>query len=73
MPEPDRETGMELLNSGEFGRVESAYVPARVQKRTSGVAKRLWMRELKPKSVNSLSVGEVKQGFVCVCMCCLQV
>ncbi|GJJ73402.1 DDB1- and CUL4-associated factor 11 [Entomortierella parvispora] len=57
MPEPDLETGKALLNSGEFGRVESAYAPANMRKRKS-VQKKLWMRELKPKSVNSLSLGE---------------
>ncbi|KAK3814267.1 MAG: WD40-repeat-containing domain protein [Benniella sp.] len=55
-PEPDRERGNELLNSGEFGRVNSAYVPPRENKRN--VAGRLWMRELKPRSVNPLALGE---------------
>lgn len=58
MPEPDLETGKEILNSGEFGRVESAYAPSHMQKRKS-IQKKLWMRELKPKSVNSMSLGEV--------------
>ena len=64
MPEPDLETGRELLNSGEFGRVESAYAPSHMQKRKS-VQKKLWMRQLKPKSVNPMSLGEVnsKQRF----------
>ncbi|KAG0200580.1 hypothetical protein BGX28_006404 [Mortierella sp. GBA30] len=56
MPEPDREKGSELLNSGDFGRVDSAYVPAKENKRN--VARKLWMRELKPRMINSLALGE---------------
>lgn len=58
-PEPDQERGNELLNSGEFGRVSSAYVPPRENKRN--VARRLWMRELKPRSINPLALGEVSR------------
>ncbi|KAG0050738.1 hypothetical protein BGZ83_004485 [Gryganskiella cystojenkinii] len=58
MPEPDLEMGRELLNSGEFGRVESAYVPNTQQRKQNGLSKKLWMRELKPRAVNTLSLGE---------------
>ncbi|KAF9292044.1 hypothetical protein BGZ68_000612 [Mortierella alpina] len=54
--EPDREKGLELINSGEFGRVESAYIPARELKKN--VARKLWMRELKSRKINPLSLGE---------------
>ncbi|KAG0367553.1 hypothetical protein BGZ54_003675 [Gamsiella multidivaricata] len=57
IPEPDREKGIELLNSGEFGRVDSAYIPAKDFKKKS-IARRLWMRELKPRSINPLGLGE---------------
>ncbi|KAF9357089.1 hypothetical protein BGX26_004263 [Mortierella sp. AD094] len=56
MPEPDREKGNELLNSGEFGRVDSAYVPSIENKKD--LARKLWMRQLKPRSVNPLALGE---------------
>ncbi|KAF9962032.1 hypothetical protein BGZ72_000099 [Mortierella alpina] len=56
IPEPDREKGSELINSGEFGRVESAYTPARELKKN--VARKLWMRELKSRKINPLSLGE---------------
>ena len=65
IPEPDLETGRELLNSGEFGRVESAYVPKTHQRR-KGLSKKLWMRELNPRAVNTLSVGEVKKFWVLI-------
>jgi hypothetical protein len=57
IPEPDTEKGNELLNSGEFGRVDSAYIPPKDNKKN--VARKLWMRQLKPWSVNPLSIGEV--------------
>ncbi|KAF9108569.1 hypothetical protein BGX29_010175 [Mortierella sp. GBA35] len=56
IPEPDIEKGNELLNSGEFGRVDSAYIPSKDNKKN--VARKLWMRQLKPRSVNPLSIGE---------------
>ncbi|KAF9103458.1 hypothetical protein BGX27_010560, partial [Mortierella sp. AM989] len=56
IPEPDREKGNELLNSGEFGRVDSAYIPASGNKKN--LAQKLWMRQLKPRSVNPLALGE---------------
>ncbi|KAF9576494.1 hypothetical protein EC968_007972 [Mortierella alpina] len=56
MPEPDREKGCELINSGEFGRVDSAYIPARELKKN--VSSKLWMRELKSRKINPLSLGE---------------
>lgn len=57
IPEPDTEKGNELLNSGEFGRVESAYIPSKDNKKN--VTRKLWMRQLKPRTVNPLSIGEV--------------
>ncbi|KAF9547381.1 hypothetical protein EC957_008568 [Mortierella hygrophila] len=56
IPEPDIEKGNELLNSGEFGRVESAYIPSKDNKKS--VIRKLRMRELKPRTVNPLSIGE---------------
>ncbi|KAF9994669.1 hypothetical protein BGZ79_000543, partial [Entomortierella chlamydospora] len=56
IPEPDREKGNELLNSGEFGRVDSAYVPSKENKKN--LARKLWMRQVKPRSVNPLALGE---------------
>lgn len=57
IPEPDTEKGNELLNSGEFGRVESAYIPSKDNKKN--ITRKLWMRQLKPRTVNPLSIGEV--------------
>ncbi|KAG0267983.1 hypothetical protein BGZ95_002686 [Linnemannia exigua] len=56
IPEPDTEKGNELLNSGEFGRVSSAYMPSKDHKKN--VARKLWMRQLKPRSINPLSISE---------------
>ncbi|KAG0286871.1 hypothetical protein BGZ96_009096 [Linnemannia gamsii] len=56
IPEPDIEKGNELLNSGEFGRVDSAYIPFKDNKKN--ITRKLWMRSLKPRTVNPLSIGE---------------
>ncbi|KAF9920875.1 hypothetical protein FBU30_009183 [Linnemannia zychae] len=56
IPEPDTEKGNELLNSGEFGRVDSAYIPSKDNKKS--VTRKLWMRQLKPRTINPLSIGE---------------
>jgi WD repeat-containing protein 23 len=57
IPEPDTEKGNEILNSGEFGRVDSAYIPSKDNRKN--ITRKLWMRELKPRTVNPLSIGEV--------------
>ncbi|KAG0250186.1 hypothetical protein BG011_008590 [Mortierella polycephala] len=56
IPEPDREKGNELLNSGEFGRVDSAFVPSNM--RNKSASRKLWMRQLKPRTIDPLSIGE---------------
>ncbi|KAG0320450.1 hypothetical protein BGZ97_000162 [Linnemannia gamsii] len=56
IPEPDTEKGNEILNSGEFGRVDSAYIPSKDNRKN--ITRKLWMRELKPRTVNPLSIGE---------------
>ncbi|KAG0288420.1 hypothetical protein BGZ98_004266, partial [Dissophora globulifera] len=56
IPEPDREKGKELLDSGEFGRVDSAYLPSNRNKRS--LVQKLWMRELTPRSVTPTTIGE---------------
>ena len=57
IPEPNHQKGKELLNSGEFGRVDSAYLPSNEIKRN--LVQKLWLRELKPRSVTPLALGEV--------------
>ncbi|KAG0330683.1 hypothetical protein BG004_002039 [Podila humilis] len=56
-PEPDNEKGREILNSGDFGVVETAHSP--VSTPSSNVTRKLWMRQLDPRSVNTTSFGEV--------------
>ncbi|KAG0228770.1 hypothetical protein BGX31_006448 [Mortierella sp. GBA43] len=55
IPEPDKEKGQEVLNTGEFGRVDSACVPS-WEKRN--FTQRLWKRQLRPWSVDPVSIGE---------------
>ncbi|KAF9431424.1 hypothetical protein BGZ76_000321 [Entomortierella beljakovae] len=57
IPEPDSDKGKELINSGEFGRVDSAYIPT-VENTKKNLVRKLWMRQLKPRSVNHLTLGE---------------
>lgn len=56
-PEPDYQKGREILNSGDFGAVESAHLPAAVKMKN--VSRKLWMRQLNPRVVNTTSIGEV--------------
>ncbi|KAG0088993.1 hypothetical protein BGZ92_005430 [Podila epicladia] len=55
-PEPDYEKGGEILNSGDFGAVESAYLTTAVPMKN--VFRKLWMRQLNPRVVNTTSIGE---------------
>ncbi|KAF9308558.1 hypothetical protein BG003_010938 [Podila horticola] len=56
MPEPDYQKGGEILNSGDFGTVESAHLTAAVPMKN--VSRKLWMRQLNPRVVNTTSIGE---------------
>ncbi|KAF9217529.1 hypothetical protein BGZ59_003542 [Podila verticillata] len=55
-PEPDYQKGREILNSGDFGAVESAHLPTAVTMKN--VSRKLWMRQLNPRVVNTTSIGE---------------
>ncbi|KAF9302642.1 hypothetical protein BGZ74_005051 [Mortierella antarctica] len=55
-PEPDYQKGGEILNSGDFGAVESAHLTTAVPLRN--VSRKLWMRQLNPRVVNTTSIGE---------------
>ncbi|KAG0019528.1 hypothetical protein BGZ82_000123 [Podila clonocystis] len=56
MPEPDYQKGGEILNSGDFGAVESAHLTAAVPMKN--ISRKLWMRQLKPRAINTTSIGE---------------
>lgn len=58
-PEPDYQKGGEILNSGDFGAVESAHLTTAVPMKN--VSRKLWMRQLNPRVVNTTSIGEVTE------------
>ncbi|KAF9425956.1 hypothetical protein BGZ94_007078 [Podila epigama] len=56
IPEPDYEKGKQIINSGDFGAVESAHVATAFPMKN--VSRKLWMRQINPRAVNPSWIGE---------------